>query len=68
MAIKTKPIADLIARKDIPVHLVAPEDKAVQLNITVPSSMRKAWKEEALRRDTTIVAMVIKAMTRELET
>ncbi len=65
MAIKTKPIADLV-RRDIPVHLVAPEDKAVQVNITIPASVRKAWKEEALKRDTTIVALILGAMAREL--
>ena len=66
MAIKTKPLADL-TRRDIPVHLVAPEDKVVQLNINLPASLRKLWKAEALKRDTTIVALIIKAMRRELD-
>jgi hypothetical protein len=62
MALKAKPLAEV--RADVPTHLV---HETVQLNIDIPRSLRKSLRQAALDRDTTVTALVIETLTRELE-
>lgn len=59
MALKSKPLEDV--RRDVPVHEVVLEDM-VRVNFLVPASVRKAWKGAALREDTTVKDLVVRAM------
>lgn len=59
MALKSKPLESV--RSDVPVHEVTQEE-LVRVNILVPASLRRAWKTEAARGDTTITDLILKAM------
>jgi hypothetical protein len=59
VALKSKPLEQV--RDDVPVHEVTQED-LVRVNILVPASLRRAWKTEAARGDTTVTDLILKAM------
>jgi len=59
MALKSKALEDV--RTDVPVHEVSREDM-VRVNLLVPASVRKEWKGAALREDTTLTDLILKAM------
>jgi hypothetical protein len=61
MALKSKPLSQV--RADVPVADVSKEDLA-RINLNVPVSTRKAWKEAALREDVTLSELIIKAMSK----
>ena len=61
MGLKSKPLSQV--RADVPVADVSKEDLA-RINLNVPVSVRKAWKEAALREDTTLSELIIKAMSK----
>lgn len=61
MGLKSKPLSQV--RADVPIADVSKEDLA-RINLNVPVSMRKAWKEAALREDTTLSELIIKAMSK----
>lgn len=63
MGLKSKPLSAV--RPDVPVADVSREDLA-RINLNVPVSLRKAWKEAALREDTTLSDLIIKAMSKHL--
>ena len=63
MGLKSKPLSQV--RADVPVADVSKEDLA-RINLNVPVSVRKAWKEAALREDTTLSELIIKAMSKHL--
>ena len=65
MGLKSKPLSQV--RADVPVADVSKEDLA-RINLNVPVSVRKAWKEAALREDTTLSELIIKAMSKHLNT
>lgn len=64
MGLKSKPLSAV--RPDVPVADVSREDLA-RINLNVPVSLRKAWKEAALREDTTLSDLIIKAMSKHLK-
>ena len=61
MGLKSKPLSAV--RPDVPVADVSREDLA-RINLNVPVSLRKAWKEAALREDTTLSDLIIKSMSK----
>ena len=61
MGLKSKPLSQV--RADVPVADVSKEDLA-RINLNVPVSVRKAWKEAALREDTTLSELIIKSMSK----
>lgn len=61
MALKSKPLSQV--RADVPVADVSKEDLA-RINLNVPVSMRKAWKEAALKSDKTLSELIIDAMSK----
>lgn len=63
MGLKSKPLSQV--RADVPVADVSREELA-RINLNVPVSVRKAWKEAALREDTTLSELIIKAMSKHL--
>ena len=63
MGLKSKPLSQV--RADVPVADVSKEDLA-RINLNVPVSVRKAWKEAALREDMTLSELIIKAMSKHL--
>lgn len=65
MGLKSKPLSQV--RADVPVADVSREDLA-RINLNVPVSVRKAWKEAALREDTTLSELIIKAMSKYSKT
>ena len=65
MGLKSKPLSQV--RADVPVADVSREELA-RINLNVPVSVRKAWKEAALREDTTLSELIIKAMSKHLNT
>ena len=65
MGLKSKPLSQV--RADVPVADVSREELA-RINLNVPVSVRKTWKEAALREDTTLSELIIKAMSKHLNT
>ena len=65
MGLKSKPLSQV--RADVPVDDVSKEDLA-RINLNVPVSVRKAWKEAALREDTTLSELIIKSMSKYTST
>ena len=65
MGLKSKPLSQV--RADVPVAEVSREELA-RINLNVPVSVRKAWKEAALREDTTLSELIIKAMSKYSKT
>lgn len=65
MGLKSKPLSQV--RADVPVADVSKEDLA-RINLNVPVSVRKAWKEAALREDTTLSELIINSMSKYLNT
>ncbi len=65
MALKSKPLSQV--RPDVPVADVSKEDLA-RINLNVPVSMRKAWKEAALKADKTLSELIIDAMSKYTNT
>ena len=63
MGLKSKPLSQV--RADVPVADVSREELA-RINLNVPVSVRKAWKEAALHEDTTLSELIIKAMSKHL--
>lgn len=63
MGLKSKPLSQV--RADVPVADVSREELA-RINLNVPVSVRKTWKEAALREDTTLSELIIKAMSKHL--
>ena len=63
MALKSKPL-DAV-RKDVPTHEVGREE-LVRINLQVPASVRKAWKAAALREDTTVTDLIVRAVNEHL--
>ena len=61
MALKSKPLSQV--RADVPVADVSREELA-RINLNVPLSIRKSWKEAALREDMTLSELIIKAMSK----
>ena len=61
MALKSKPLSQV--RADVPVADVSKEDLA-RINLNVPVSMRKAWKEAALKADKTLSELIIDSMSK----
>jgi hypothetical protein len=61
MAIKSKDLSKV--RNDVPVADVGKEELA-RINLNVPVSMRKAWKEAALKADKTLSELIIDAMSK----
>lgn len=59
MGLKSKPLSQV--RADVPVADVSREELA-RINLNVPVSMRKSWKEAALREDTTLSELIIDSM------
>lgn len=59
MGLKSKPLSQV--RADVPVADVSREELA-RINLNVPVSVRKAWKEAALREDTTLSELIIESM------
>jgi hypothetical protein len=65
MGLKSKPLSQV--RADVPVADVSREDLA-RINLNVPVSVRKAWKEAALRDDKTLSELIIESMSKYSET
>ena len=61
MGLTSKPLSRV--RADVPVADVSKEDLA-RINLNVPVSMRKAWKEAALKSDKTLSELIIDAMSK----
>lgn len=61
MALKSKPLSAV--RPDVPVAEVSREE-VVRININVPVSLRKAWKEAALKEDKTLSDLILDAMSK----
>jgi len=59
MGLKSKPLSAV--RPDVPVADVLREE-LVRINLNVPVSVRKAWKEAALRQDKTLSDLIIESM------
>lgn len=60
MGLKSKPLSAV--RPDVPVADVLREE-LVRINLNVPVSVRKAWKEAALRQDKTLSDLIIESMS-----
>lgn len=65
MGLKSKPLSQV--RADVPVADVSREELA-RINLNVPLSVRKSWKEAALREDVTLSELIIKAMSKHSNT
>jgi len=61
MGLKSKPLSQV--RADVPIADVSREELA-RINLNVPVSVRKSWKEAALREDVTLSELIIKAMSK----
>ena len=61
MGLKSRPLSQV--RADVPVADVSREE-LVRINLNVPLSVRKAWKEAALRYDVTLSELIIDAMSK----
>lgn len=62
MALKSKPISQV---REVP-QVQMPDDEIVRININVPKSLRKKWKNIATDRDTTITELIIESMSKHL--
>ena len=60
MALKSKPVEQV--RADVPVI----QGDIVRVNINLPASVRKAWKQAALDNDTDVTTLIVDAMTKHL--
>lgn len=65
MGLKSKSLDDV--RKDLPVNEVLKENFA-RVNINVPISVRKKWKNAALNSDKSMSQIIIEAMSIYLST
>ena len=65
MGLKSKPLSQV--RADVPVADVSREDLA-RINLNVPVSVRKAWKEAALKADKTLTELILEAMNKHSNT
>lgn len=63
MALKSKPL-DAV-RKNVPIHEVTAEG-LVRINFQVPASVRKSWKAAALREDSTVTDLIVRAVNEHL--
>lgn len=61
MALKSKPLSAV--RPDVPVEEVSREE-VVRINLNVPISLRKTWKEAALKEDKTLSDLIIESMSK----
>lgn len=65
MGLKSKPLSQV--RADVPVADVSREDLA-RINLNVPVSVRKSWKEAALKADKTLTELIMDAMSKHSNT
>ena len=61
MALKSKKLDQV--REDVPVHHVI-QEQLVRINLQVPESTRKAWKQRALDANKTMSELIIEAMSK----
>lgn len=57
MVLKSKHLERV--RGELPLDAVAPPDPLVRVNLNVPKSVRKRWKEVALREERSLTDMII---------
>ena len=65
MGLKSKSLNDV--RKDLPIKDVLKEDFA-RVNINIPLSLRKKWKNAALNADKSLSQIIVEAMSTYLST
>lgn len=65
MGLKSKSLSDV--RKDLPIKDVLKEDFA-RVNINIPVSLRKKWKNAALNADKSMSQIIVEAMSTYLST
>lgn len=65
MGLKSKPLSQVLA--NVPATDVLRENLA-RINLNVPASVRKAWKEAALRDDKTLSELIIESMSKYSKT
>jgi hypothetical protein len=59
MSLKSKPMSQV---REIPAVSVLTTEEQVRINLNVSKSLRKKWKEEALKQETTMTELIIEAM------
>jgi len=65
MGLKSKSLNDV--RTDLPIKEVLKEDFA-RVNINIPVSLRKKWKNAALNADKSMSQIIVEAMSKYLST
>lgn len=61
MALKSKKLDQV--REDVPVQHVI-QEQLVRVNLQVPESTRRAWKQRALDTNKTMTELIIEAMSK----